>query len=210
MTLQSNIAIALLGSALALAGQAAHAEAAYGYQSSGTGAVSASAKVNIKINVPKLILLRVGSDNTTVDTVAFDVKPSWVTAPGALVSGASSNNTPWDRNAPSFTASPTTAGSNILSASAWTNAPGATLSVTTTTAMSPATGPGSASITVSSGAGLAHPGGAGATLATTATTAIPAGAVANGTWTYDLNPAGVASWAAGTYNATVTYTASAL
>ena len=87
MKLQSNIAIALLGSALALAGQAAHAEAAYGYQSTGTGAVSAAAKVNIKINVPKLILLRVGDDNTTVNTVSFDMTPTWTGLTGSLTSG---------------------------------------------------------------------------------------------------------------------------
>ena len=206
MKLQSNIAIALLGSALALAGQAAHAEAAYGYQSTGAGGVSASAKVNIKINVPKLILLRVGDDNTAVNTVSFDMTPTWTGGPTSLTSGGVSTNTSWDGSAPSFSATGT---GNTMSAWAWTNASGATLTVATTTAMAPAGGPGLSNITVTAAAGgnLNHPG---ANLGSPSSTTLTPGTAHTASWQYNLTVPSPMTWTAGTYNATVTYTASAL
>ena len=207
MKLQSHIAVALLGSALSLASQVAHAEASYGYQSTGTGAVSATARVNLRINVPKLILLRVGSNNATVDTITWDMTPAWVTSPGSLVSGGTSTNTPWDGAAPTFTAAANPAGSNVLTAYAWTNAAGASLTVATTTAMAPATGPTMTNITVGSTGTLTHPG---LNLGTATPTPLSIGTAYTGTWTYGLNVPSPMNWAAGTYNATVTYTASAL
>ena len=53
---------------LALAGGQALAESQYG---SGTGTITAQAKVNLSVTVPKLILLRVGSTDTTIDTVTW-------------------------------------------------------------------------------------------------------------------------------------------
>ena len=204
MKVQSKIAVALLGSALGLVSQVAQAEASYGYQSTGTGAVSATAKVNLKINVPKLILLRVGGNNTTVDTITWDMTPSWVTSPGSLTSTGASTNTPWDGGVPTFTAASTT---NALTAYAWTNASGASLTVATTTAMAPATGPTMSSITVSSSGSLNHPG---TNLGTATPTPLTVGTAYTGNWTYGLTVPSPMTWAAGTYNATVTYTASAL
>ena len=53
---------------LALAGANAMAESQYG---SGTGTITAQARVNLSVTVPKLILLRVGSTDTTIDTVTW-------------------------------------------------------------------------------------------------------------------------------------------
>ena len=59
------LAASLGGLGLVLTALPAMAESQYG---SGTGTITAQAKVNLSVTVPKLILLRVGSTNTTVDT----------------------------------------------------------------------------------------------------------------------------------------------
>ncbi|ARU06816.1 hypothetical protein CCO03_11775 [Comamonas serinivorans] len=207
MKVQARIVYAALGVALSLGSQLAHAEASYGYQSSGTGAVNANARVRFQVNVPKLILLRVGADDTTVNTVAWDVRPNWVTAPGSLTSGATSSNTPWNGAAPTFTAAANPTNSNVLTAYAWTNGSGATLTQATSTAMAPTTGPTMTNITVTSTGALTHPG---ANLGTASPTSLAIGTAYTGTWTYGLDTTNVASWPAGTYTATVTYTASSL
>src|SRR5690606_37144781 len=123
-------------------------ESTYGYSAAGAGTVSATARVNVQVTVPKLIMLRVGSDSTTVDTVAITLAPS---TPAAPVDG-NSQAFAWDGTAPTFTAS-APAG---LNAYAWSNTD-ATLtgSVTTTPGT---TGLTAASITVASTGTLAHPG----------------------------------------------------
>ena len=54
----------LAGACLSLLGTNALAESTYGYSPSGTGTITASARLNLVINVPNLILLRVSGDST--------------------------------------------------------------------------------------------------------------------------------------------------
>lgn len=182
----------------------ARAESTYGYASSGTGAVVATARVNLSVTVPRLILLKVGSSSTTIDTASWTVSASIPAVPTIPITTANGVSVNWNGAAPSLSvASPTT---TSFAVSAWTNVGSSTVSCAVPT-ISPATGPAAAdfAVTNTGGAGtLNHPG---ATLgACGATIAIPANSVNTGTWEYKLNGT-PASWPAGVYTSVVTYTA---
>lgn len=194
----SSIAVAALG--LALVSSPALAESTYGYASSGAGTVTATAKVNLSVAVPKLILLRVGSTNTTVDTLSWQVTPSIPGVPTTPVNGVNTA-VDWSGAAPTFGLASTTA---TIVASAWTNATTGTINCAIG-AWSATGGPANTDFTVAAGAGtLPHPG---ATLGACASTSFTSGSVRSSTWTYTLGGTPL-SWAAGTYTNTVTYTAS--
>ncbi|SEM30776.1 hypothetical protein SAMN05518845_12036 [Variovorax sp. YR750] len=181
---------------LALAGGQALAESQYG---SGTGTIIAQAKVNLSVTVPKLILLRVGSTNTTVDTVTWT---SALSIPGVPTTPITGNNTnvDWSGAAPTVT---TSTAANTLTVYAWTNAGAGTINCAMG-AWAPLTGgPANADFTVTTTGTLPHPG---ANLGACASTSFPSNAVATGTWAYTLGgtPAG---WVANTYTNTITYTA---
>jgi hypothetical protein len=89
----------LAGACLSLLGTNALAESTYGYNAAGTGVVIAKARLNLVINVPKLILLRVGSSGATVDTLTWNSGLTWATAPGTLTNG-NNQATNWDGTAP--------------------------------------------------------------------------------------------------------------
>ncbi|MDN6884121.1 hypothetical protein QMO14_10990 [Variovorax sp. CAN2819] len=181
---------------LALAGGNAVAESQYG---SGTGTITAQAKVNLSVTVPKLILLRVGSTDTTVDTVTWTSALSIPAVPTTPVTG-NNTNVDWNGAAPTVTPASTT---NTLNVYAWTNAGAGTINCAMGT-WAPATGgPANADFTVATTGTLPHPG---ANLGACASTSFPSNAVATGTWAYTLGgtPAG---WVAGTYTNTITYTA---
>lgn len=193
-----------LGAALAVActGQAL-AESQYGYSATGTGNVTATAKVNLKVVIPKLILLKVGTTNNTQDTVSWTASLAIPGSTPATTPTASINNTqvPWDGSTPTVT---TTATGNVLNVAAWTNAGTADINCAMD-AWVPTGGPSSASFAVTSQGTtpLPHPGGnLGACTATT----IASNTLLSGTWTYELSGAGT-NWKAGTYNSAVTYTA---
>lgn len=193
----SSVAAAALG--LALVSSPALAESTYGYASSGVGTVTATAKVNLSVAVPKLILLRVGSANATIDTLSWQVTPGIPAVPTTPVNG---DNTivDWNGTAPTFGLASTTA---TIVASAWTNATTGTINCAIG-AWSATGGPTNANFAVSAGAGtLPHPG---ATLGACASTAFTSGAVQTSTWTYTLGGTPL-SWTAGTYTNIVTYTA---
>ncbi|HEX7867456.1 MAG TPA: hypothetical protein VF555_21030 [Variovorax sp.] len=188
------LAVSLAG--LALAGGNAMAESQYG---SGTGTITAQAKVNLSVTVPKLILLRVGSTNTTVDTVTWT---SALSIPGVPTTPVVGNNTnvDWSGAAPTVT---TTSAANTLTVYAWTNAGAGTINCAVG-AWAPLTGgPTNADFTVATTGTLPHPG---PNLGACASTSFPSNAVATGTWAYTLGgtPAG---WVANTYTNTITYTA---
>lgn len=194
----SSVAAAALG--LALVSSPALAESTYGYASSGVGTVTATAKVNLSVAVPKLILLRVGSANTTVDTLTWQVTPS---IPGVPTTPVDGNDTAvnWSGAAPTFGLASATA---TIAASAWTNATTGTINCSVG-AWSATGGPTNADFAVSAGAGtLPHPG---ATLGACASTAFISGSVRTSTWTYTLSGTPL-SWTARTYTNIVTYTAS--
>ncbi len=183
-----------------LSTQALHAESTYGYNSAGTGAVSATARVNVNVSIPKLIMLRVGSAGASVDNVDIALTPS-----SSTFGNGDSQGFAWDGSAPTFTAS-TVAG---LNAFAWTNASGATLTGAVSTPDTGTTGLTAASILVSANAAdsLQHPG---ANTGGFTTQPIPANTLQTGTWTYSVDAAAAAAASAGAFSQTVTYTASAL
>lgn len=188
-----------LGVVLALtAGSSAMADSQYGY-TTGTGNVTATANVKLSVSVPKLILLRVGSTNTTVDTV------SWATTfsiPGVPTAPVAGNNTSvdWNGAAPGITVASTT---NTLTVYAWTNASAGTINCTAPTWVPATGGPANADFTVTATGTLPHPG---ANLSACASTPFGSNTVATGTWQYILGGT-PANWKAGTYTGTVTYTA---
>lgn len=189
----------LLGLGLALGMGSALAESTYGFSSAGNGTVTANAHVNLSITVPKLILLRVGSANTT-DTVSWTLAANIPSVPTAAVNG---NNTAvdWDGTAPTLTPS-TPAALNVY---AWTNAATATINCAVGAWSAPG-GPANADFTVNVTGTLSHPG---ANLGACASTSFSSNALVSGTWQYALGGT-PASWAAGTYTNTVTYTATGI
>jgi hypothetical protein len=197
--------LAISAAALALVGGPAMADSQYGYTAVVGAQVTATARVNLSIVVPKLILLRVGSTTAGGDTLlwtaGFDIPP----APTA----ASNQNYAWSGAAPVPTA---ITNPGALLASAWTNSSGGGDLSYTATAFG-AGGPTLGNITVSSvtgtGAALNHPLPAALAAASTTGTPVNPHALSNSNWTYAL--AGTpATWVAGTYSSTVTYTATSL
>ena len=85
------------GLGLALTALPAMAESQYG---SGTGTITAQAKVNLSVTVPKLILLRVGSTNTTVDTVTWTSTLSIPGVPTTPLASVNNTNVDWNGAAP--------------------------------------------------------------------------------------------------------------
>jgi hypothetical protein len=189
----------LVAVAVGLTAGNALAESTYGYNSAGTGTVTATARVNLSVTVPKLILLRVGSANTTVDTLSWAVGASIPAVPTSPVNG---NNTGvnWDGTAPTLTSPASPAALNVF---AWTNAAAGTINCALG-AWSQAGGPTNANFTVAVTGTLPHPG---ANLGACASTAFGSNTLATGTWTYSLGGT-PGSWAAGAYTNVITYTAS--
>ena len=186
---------ALCLAGLALAGSGALAESQYG---SGTGTITAQARVNLSVTVPKLILLRVGSTNTTVDTVTWASTLSIPPVPTTPVTG-NNTNVDWNGAAPTVTPASTT---NTLNVYAWTNASAGTLNCAVGTWVG-TNNPANADFSVTVTGSLPHPG---ANLGACASTSFASNTVASGTWAYVLGgtPTG---WGAGVHTNTVTHTA---
>ena len=189
----------IAGACLSLVGTNALAESTYGYNAAGTGNVTATAQVKLSVTVPKLILLRVGSANTTVDTLAWTAVPSIPATPTAPSNG---NNVgvDWDGAAPTITAGTQPAALNVY---AWTNATTATINCSVGTWVG-TNSPANADFAVTVTGTLPHPG---ANLGACASTTFPSRTLASGTWAYALSGT-PASWGAGVHTNTVTYTAS--
>ena len=207
MKQQTKIIGALLGAALATASSVAVAESTYGYSAAGTATgLQANARVNLSVTVPKLILLRVGSATTPVDTITWASVPSWTGSP-ALVDGS---NQPANWNGAAHTFAAPTSTTNALVVYAWHNS-GANATLTFTGTPFNAGGPTLANITVAdtalgTGTAIAHPG---ANLGTAAPANLTTNTLYSRTWTYTLGGT-PASWAAGAYSGSVTYTATTL
>ena len=194
----------LAGACLSLLGTNALAESTYGYNAAGTGVVTANARLNLVINVPKLILLRVGSSGATVDTLTWNSGITWVTAPATLTDG-NNQATNWDGTAPGTA---TTTNPAAVSAFAWTNSSGGGSLAYAATAFGTG-GPALGDITVTSAAGLAHPAPAVLATASTGATAFARNTLATGSWSFALGGT-PAAWTDGLYTSTVTYTATSL
>lgn len=190
---------------LALCSGAALAESTYGYNSAGTGTVLATARVNLSVAVPKLILLKVGTAGAVVDTLSWTATFSIPAA--AVVPAVTANSVAvvWDGTAPTV---PALTNPAALAVSAWTNAATTSTVGCSVGAWSAAGGPTNANFTVTNGAGtLLHPG---ANLgACGGTTTFPKNVVSTNTWTFAL--AGTpTTWSAGAYTNVVTYTATGI
>jgi hypothetical protein len=188
--------------ALGWAATAAHAESTYGYNSAGTGTVTATARLNLSVAVPKLILLRVGSANTTVDTLNWTASASIPGAPTVPSVTANNVGVNWSGAVPTLTGSASPA---AVTASAWTNAGTGTINCAMG-AWNATGGPTNANFTVVSSGTLAHPG---ANLGACASTPFTSNAVQTSSWTYSL--AGTpGTWTANTYTNVITYTATGI
>jgi hypothetical protein len=201
------LAVALVSSAAALM-HVAQAESTYGYNAAGTGTVSATAKAKVTVNIPKMLLLRVGTASSTVDELTFNGTPSIVTMPTGGLADGNSQAASWDGNAPTFA----DVTGQTLSAFSWTNnVGGATLTCTTVADQMFVTANGltSADVDVLNGGAntLAHPGN---TTACSSPTPIPKNTLVSSTWTYSIKGTALAKAAAGTHKQTTTYTATTL
>ena len=203
MKTQLKALTAAMGLGLVLASGSAMAESTYGYNATTptTSNVTATAKLRITVNIPKLILLRVGSDGATVDDVVFTAVPNVQSAPGPLSIEGDSVAATWDGVAPTFAA---TTPNNPVNAYLWHNATGgATLSCAVSTPFT--TGLTAADVTVSGTGTLTHPGTT--TACSTPTTPLARNTLFTGVWTFGVNSAGMAAAAAGADFEVVTYTA---
>ena len=207
MTKSLRVLSVVAGAAAILVGGAARAESTYGYSSTGAApALTATAKLNVTVTVPKLILLRVGADNTALSTAAMTATLLGG-IPGGLGVLANGSNlaSAWSGAAPAWN----NATSNVIRAYAWTNASGGgsvTPAVTTDfTDLNLKTKIAIAS-TLVSGLGLTHP----ATM--NLTTAIPfaKNAVASSDWVFSITGADLGTTDAGALSAQMTYTATTL
>lgn len=201
----------LAGALLALtASLGARAESQYGYDPAGTGARTASAKLNINITIPKLILLRVGSSGATVDTAGLTAALNTGIPGGANnpLTDGNNNASGWDATAPIWT----TATSSAVQAWAWTNASGGgKVDGAVTTALGAGIGLSATDIavasTVVSGGGLAHPG---TDTGTNASTNFARNSIVSSNWVFSVPATALAGAAAGSYTQQMTYTASTL
>ena len=195
----------LAGACLSLLGTNALAESTYGYSPSGTGTITARAQLNLVINVPKLILLRVGGDGTAITDLIWNAGPTWSGAPGTLpVSDVSNQATTWDGTAPTVTIT----NPADVTASAWTNSSGGGSLAYAATAFG-AGGPALGDITVTSASGLVHPAPSPLAAASTGATVFAKNILATGSWSFALGGTPV-TWTAGQYTSQITYTATSL
>ena len=207
----------IAGAALALIASIGHAEQTIGIQAPGATPAIATAKVNVRVTVPKIVILRVGDANATVSEVDFTVgvTPAVAGAPGNSLAYAGGI-------APTFgttvaTTNPTTT-AGVLTTGAWTNVTGGAKLTCTLTALAGATAfaagataagvPGTATILVT-GTTPAHPGTSLAACDGTTNTPIAALTALTGTFTYSTSFT-ASTIAAGIYGNTVIYTATTL
>jgi hypothetical protein len=190
-----STAIALAG--LALVATSAQAESTSGYDAAGATTVTATARVNLSVTVPKLILLRVGAAGTAQTNLAWTAVPTIPAGAAAPLAGNSQNAT-WDGTAPVFGTFTNPGAVNVF---AWTNAAsGGTLTCATTSLTA---GLVAADFAVAS-TGLAHPG---TTAACATPTLFARNVLQTGNWTYTMTAATLNGLAAGAYTGLITYTA---
>lgn len=206
MKMMMKLLTAAMG--LAFVGGAAVAESQYGHSATGAGQVSASADLNVVVNVPKLILLRVGTSGGTADTAtvngAFAGIPGGVAGPLA----AGTNSSGWNDTVPVLN----DASSSAVTVRAWTNSSGG--GALAASIVTPFVEAGlDAMVTVANsaaatGGALAHPWPNLETAATT--TAFAKNAVVGSDWTFSITGTDLATLPAGTHTQLMRYTATSL
>ena len=222
MNKQFKILSLTAGITLALTGTAALAEQTIGVQTVAATPAIATARVNVRVIVPKIVILRVGAADATVSDVNFTVGFN------PAITGAPGNSLAYAGGIPPTTLASTVASTNptttagALTVGAWTNgASGASLTcaLSVLTGATPfATGattsgvPGTSEITVTSvtgAANLQHPGTTLTGCDGTTNSTIPKLTTLGGSFTYALLATNLASMTTGTYGNVVTYTATA-
>lgn len=218
MTKLSSFRLAAVAAVVALSGTVALAEQTVGIQD-GTAATDAiaTARVNIRVLVPKIVILRVGNADGTQAQVDFSYALTGLTT-GANSQAYTGTIPPvaGDFTATITRTNPAGAAADVV-VGAWTNTAGTQLTCSTaalggTTAFGGAGAPALADIEVTSGGGtpLGHPGTSLSDCNGTTSQALTVRTAYNGTYTYapsatfdpaTLNP--------GTYGTVVTYTATA-
>jgi hypothetical protein len=182
------------------------AESTYGFDSGGTGTVTAKADLDIEVRIPRLILLRVGADGSSVSKATIQGAYSGGIPGGVgVLADGSDQATGWNTTAP--TGFDDVASGGIV-VRAWTNATGATISGAFQSNFAQAGM--DAAVTVSNSAalpagGLSHPGANLGALG--GTTAITANTVVGSTWTFAMAGAAMGTFPSGTHAAQVRYTA---
>jgi hypothetical protein len=208
MKTQPRALTAAMGLGMVLVSGSAVAESQYGYDAAGgAGAVTAQSQLNIKITVPKLILLRVGAQAAITDATLTAALSGGI--PGGAVVPADGSNVAanWNGTAPVWA----DASSGNVQAWAWTNAKnGGRVSASADAGL---TGSGltPGNITVAStavtGGGLAHPG---TNTGTNVNTDFTSNTLVSSTWVFSVSAAGLAGAYAGSYTQVMTYTATTL
>ena len=207
----------IVGAALALVATFAQAEQTIGIQNPGATPAIATARVNVRVTVPKIVILRVGAADTTVSDVNFTVAvtPAVPLAPNNSLAYSGSI-------APSLgttvaTTNPTTT-AGVLATGAWTNVLGGAKLTCALTALAGATAfapgattggvPGTDDIKVA-GTTPAHPGASLTQCDGTTNSTIGTLNALAGTFTYSTTFTATAI-NSGTYGNIVTYTATTL
>ncbi|HVE52659.1 MAG TPA: hypothetical protein VNB23_04690 [Ramlibacter sp.] len=198
-------AIAAVG--LMVGAGTAVAESQYGHDSTGASQVSAAATLTVTVNVPKLVLLRVGASGAGPTTATlqgvFGSIPGGALAP---LADANEQATGWNGTAPTIASAATA----TVRAFAWTNSSGGgNLTAATVGAVNLG-----ANVTVTESnalnGGLDHPG----TDLTAAQlgTVIPfaKNAVRASDWTYSISGATLTTLDAGAISQVIKYTATTL
>lgn len=199
----------VISSATLLISSNLQAESQYGYSDTGA-AVTAQSAVKVTVKVPSLILLRVGTANTTRDELVFTSNPT-IPAGAAVPANGNNASVNWDGTAPVFS---TTNTGDTVRAFSWTNASaGGKVTCSVTTPFGAASGLLASHVTVTNvavagaAATLNHPG---ADTGCTGTTNFSRNTVASSDWQFAITAAGMAAAAPGTNSEIITYTATTL
>jgi hypothetical protein len=202
MKTQLRALTAAIGLGMVLASGSAMAESTYGYNDQNSNNVYATAHLKITVKIPKLILLRVGTGDATVDELIFSATATITSIVPTAGTNASALAGDWNGTAPTIgVAVP----ASTVGAYTWNNSSGGGNLVCAVT--SPFTRLAASNVTVSAAGSLAHPGahtGCGDTVTLARNTLLI------GAWTYTLDNTAVAAAAAGSDSEIITYTASTL
>lgn len=196
ITTNKFLAAMVAGSLLAIA-TSASADSQYGYNGAAKG-VSAQAQVNIQVNVPELVILRVG-DTKAIDLLKLNAQAIVKSDPGLIKEDANNVAAAWDGAVPGFEAE-----SQKLAAYVWTNAKGVVLRCESDDKLS-AINLDSSKVNVEVAEGdLKHPG---VTTACGDKIDIPQNKLQTATWVYSISSDALANAYAGTATQTTVYTA---
>ena len=214
---KSNKPSLIVGAALAFVATFAQAEQTIGIQNPGATPAIATARVNVRVIVPKIVILRVGAADATISDVNFTVgvTPAVTGAPGNSLA-YSGSIAPTLGTTVATTNPATTAG--VLTTGAWTNVVGGAKLTCALSALSGATAfasgataggvPGTNDIKVA-GTTPAHPGASLTQCDGTTSSTIGALSALAGIFTYSTSFTATAI-SSGTYGNIVTYTATTL